>query len=118
MSTLHYFKKFLNARPARMAFDRSHIRGEVRVEGRLVLNNLMTPSHGMEIEMEDGLPAECFWNIRGSHPGAVSLQRRRLEDAQKRCLSCDWTTGHRVALIASKDRGARSLSTFRRWFLE
>jgi hypothetical protein len=70
-----------------------------------------------DMEMEDGMPAECFWNIRGSHPGRPSLQGTRLEDAQKRCLGCDWAKDHGVALIAPEDRGARSLSKCRRWFL-
>ncbi|KPA40138.1 hypothetical protein FLAG1_06995 [Fusarium langsethiae] len=71
-------KKFSKARPAQTGFDRSHIRGEI--EGRLQQIwrplDVVMADHGME--MEDGMPAECFWNNRGTLSGTTILARNAL----------------------------------------
>ncbi|CAG2006923.1 unnamed protein product [Fusarium graminearum] len=69
MSYPHYSKKFSWTRSARTGSDRSHIRGDM--EG--VFSNL---ANGME--MGDGMPAECFWNVRGMLSGIAILARNAL----------------------------------------
>ncbi|CEI41163.1 unnamed protein product [Fusarium venenatum] len=65
--------------------------------------------HGMEIE--DGMPAECFWNIRGMLSGTTILARNALgrrSEALPR-LPLDNGPYGVVRSHAPEDRGARSM---------